>query len=822
MKKVEFFGFLKPGKGEYIGKGILNAFDLFLHRIGLKTSNFENDGEDGKNPFISAKALIQDGTDKILKKGNYVWNEDYNFTALSNTWLKNGVTYTNPITQTIHEPSHATKNRTDTIVLGWDANGNGVIRILLGDEIVGIGVAPIPNPDTELFLTTVDIDAATTEPSQVTDIILYDEDETVVDANGASVVGDAGGAYSGAKCILATDFTTGESFYVKKAGDVDFTTQNDFLFQIKPESGKWDNNGTIRFALINNANEIISNTVTIHSKIDNSAGSSFAFDSKKNIWQFIAVPMVVLNPTSSVGRGIVVLKDDGRGTDSFKMDLIRTQVGISTPSTAFPEYTLNPVSTYVFSLLKDGVIVTTITIGTPPPPIEDTYADIAALLADQGNQTEDYLYEVTDASTDPAVTTGRAVYHYLGVANGLIGDYHLEWKEETASFQTAAETPFTPYLTLSSVEVQAIIQELKDELDLIAIGASKPPIEDTYVNIAALLADQGNQDDDYIYEVTDASTDPNVTAGIAAYHYLGVANGVLATDYHLAWKAETARFQTAAETSFTPYLTLSSVELQAVVQELKDELDLVSAGASPGVQNRYANIAALLADQGNQLDKGIQLVVDASTDATVNSGYAYYEKLTATTGAISDYRKLTEEESLDITGSVLTHNQTVPADVWTFVHGLNTTNLLVTVYGADGKVTIPQDVEPTDANTLVVTFPTGTNETGTITVGGAGLIAPIVDNLQKEVTDIYIVANGDNKYTIWLNKATPFTVTITHPLSNNLECYFINKGVGLVSFVQGGGTTLISPNGLDLAQNKTGFLIKNQGNNEYWLTGGFA
>lgn len=77
------------------------------------------------------------------------------------------------------------------------------------------------------------------------------------------------------------------------------------------------------------------------------------------------------------------------------------------------------------------------------------------------------------------------------------------------------------------------------------------------------------------------------------------------------------------------------------------------------IENTYATIADMLADQINQTDGYIQFVADASGDATVDAGYAYYEFLGGpleVQGQITDYRKLSEEESMNVVGD----NTSVP------------------------------------------------------------------------------------------------------------------------------------------------------------------
>lgn len=80
-----------------------------------------------------------------------------------------------------------------------------------------------------------------------------------------------------------------------------------------------------------------------------------------------------------------------------------------------------------------------------------------------------------------------------------------------------------------------------------------------------------------------------------------------------------------------------------------------STGADPleqnPIENEYADIAAMLADQANQNLNFFEYVVDASADPNVASGRAYYRKLATSTAALSDYDLLTEDEVTVIQGS---------------------------------------------------------------------------------------------------------------------------------------------------------------------------
>lgn len=63
-------------------------------------------------------------------------------------------------------------------------------------------------------------------------------------------------------------------------------------------------------------------------------------------------------------------------------------------------------------------------------PITADYADLSALIAAQGTQTDGLWYRALDASDDELVGAGWAIYEYLGTTNGNITDYYLITDQE--------------------------------------------------------------------------------------------------------------------------------------------------------------------------------------------------------------------------------------------------------------------------------------------------------------------------------------------------------------------------------------------------------
>lgn len=98
------------------------------------------------------------------------------------------------------------------------------------------------------------------------------------------------------------------------------------------------------------------------------------------------------------------------------------------------------------------------------------------------------------------------------------------------------------------------------------------------------------------------------------------------------------------------FATKQFVETKAdeTLQAAKDYADSLVVGGADHVHDSYNTIADMIAAQAGQVDGEYFLVIDASTDNTVDAGWALYEYLGSTLGTLDDYRKLSEEESLDV------------------------------------------------------------------------------------------------------------------------------------------------------------------------------
>jgi hypothetical protein len=145
------------------------------------------------------------------------------------------------------------------------------------------------------------------------------------------------------------------------------------------------------------------------------------------------------------------------------------------------------------------------------------------------------------------------------------------------------------------------------------------------------------------------------------------------------------------------YVNDKDAETLAAAKAYADGLTSTGGGS---IQNRYNTITEMLADQASQVDKALQYVADASEDATVNSGFAYYEYLGTTAGDLTDYKKLSEEESLDITAGIPKEHEIIGEKITASISG---------AYNLDYNAASQWDLTLIGAATLQdLNLPTGT------------------------------------------------------------------------------------------------------------------
>ena len=427
-------GFFKAGKGKF-GKNQtpIKEDDIVLFKVPKNTSELINGGADGVNPYISAKDLAKGNGNSIVYGGIPTWISGYKFAVPDYGYIIRGNTFdTLAIEKTLDDADPtAGQDREDLIVGSFNTDGIGVIEIVKG-ATSNPAVKPTVNQETQIEITSIRVNGGTTQPATIENLVVYDENAefTTSQVGGKADFNSLTLPFSGTKCINVVNFTTGDSLKFVNVGTFLPYDYTNFQLQIASTSGLWQNNGTIKIAFYNGATKV-SDWVIIDSTSPNKAGNPYAFDSALATWQNIAVDLTSFNFTQNLADTIAIIKDDNRGTDSFKLDLIRLQKGVVLSK---PPLTKTKLSEFI----NDGngdITKPFITIDDIPIPkvVEGEYADMTALYAGQAGQTATFIQFVLDASLHSEVTSGSAYFEYLGTTLGTEADYRKLSSTEVAA-----------------------------------------------------------------------------------------------------------------------------------------------------------------------------------------------------------------------------------------------------------------------------------------------------------------------------------------------------------------------------------------------------
>lgn len=126
------------------------------------------------------------------------------------------------------------------------------------------------------------------------------------------------------------------------------------------------------------------------------------------------------------GKILVVSQDE----KSFEYKVLAEVTGVTAQELA------DAISQVEADLLNHETRIQALEAAGPSSPVDGTYANITALIADQNNQLEDFIYEVLDASDNGV--TGKAYYFYNGTTAGTMEDYTSLTAQEVADLTAQA------------------------------------------------------------------------------------------------------------------------------------------------------------------------------------------------------------------------------------------------------------------------------------------------------------------------------------------------------------------------------------------------
>ena len=534
--------FFKPGKGLY-GQSNTEVVkeDIVLFKQVKSTAELLNNGEGG-SPFITIEALLNSTGTGIISGGLIDWLYGYTYRVPIYVYGILGTVYESEVTDVTLGPASSTvdENRIDVIVGTFDSEGNGLIEVVQGSYAT-VPAKPAINHETQIELTFLYVAAQTTEPIDVTNTIIYNENVEYVVSFTLGIVSldpvNVTDPDDGTGHIKVIDFQSGDE--IKFTGA--FFTPSEYAtlqFFIKPDSGLWNNNGNFKVGLYS-GNTLVSDTLLVGSTgvLQNS------FNSATPLYQLVSLALEDFVLTGADADNIRFIKDDGKGPDSFSLDLIRLQKGVISPPTA----KINKTSDIATNDGADGTSTYAEHDELGPVATSNDYADLdnkpanlylgvyvslAAL-----NIAHPTALPGNSANVDTGV--GDDVQRYLWDDNGS------EWVLGQGDHNTTTSELVNDGSDGTSTYVEndelATVATTGDYSDLVGAPNYLGGVETVYANNVAMIAGQGTQTNNAIVFSADASDDGLVESGYAYYHYLGTIVGNI-TDYRLLNKQELLSF----------------------------------------------------------------------------------------------------------------------------------------------------------------------------------------------------------------------------------------------------------------------------------------
>lgn len=493
----------------------------------------------------------------------------------------------------------------------------------------------------------------------------------------------------------------------------------------------------------------------------------------------------IISFANQVGLDIKALRADKLDADQV-VTQIDTLLGNSDWQT---QKTVEQVQDIVAAMLQNGnhtnisvsyddagdgsISLTASGTGSGTGPTDEEIEDLVAGFLQPGtgiNATYDDANNILTVSLSGEIYTTAEKNKVANVPNDT--NSALAGKSDISHQHSADDVTETSEKVWVSPEEKSQISDHESRIAALeAGGVGAGAIDERYNNITALIADQNNQIDAGLYRVSDASDDPTVNSGRAYYEYLGTLNGTLA-DYYKFSEEE-------------------SMDLDAQFQALQDQIDdheariVALENASPGGGNYtppadYADVATMLADQGNQVENEEYTVTDASGWSTItHTNWATFKKKATSTASESDY-ELREQFDVD---SINSGNSNISAGAFTGELNVSGGNRYYDDYTSGAVVNLSLSTTKSLGSTATVRIKGDLTGTVPATWNFSGQ-AISTDNLKlNEITLLY-VSESDVRI---INRVFDYQGEYDDPLTlTNLNVWYDGTENSLMTFDSGG------------------------------------
>jgi len=302
--------------------------------------------------LASVSPAFPDVGNRLISGGNAVWVSGYTFRVEPTTVDFNGTAVSFPQTDVTLTASDPVDNRLDLIIADNTAH--------LITYVTGTASTPPTLPDydpvNQFQLTFIPVDAATTQPGNITRTWIYRENtEWAVTSSATINPNSLVNPFQGAKDIEGTNALNNHYFYAQAPLAFVLSDYDTVYFYIAPKAGwgtrylrlHWETSGGARRG----------NYVSVNN-------GAFGFNTGNTAYQLVAIPLSLFGVASgtSVQRLRATVISSAGAMPGFYIDDIALQVGVAPPSLAIPDATTSNKG-IVLLATNGGSVATTVVQG---------------------------------------------------------------------------------------------------------------------------------------------------------------------------------------------------------------------------------------------------------------------------------------------------------------------------------------------------------------------------------------------------------------------------------------------------------------------------
>jgi hypothetical protein len=282
-------------------------------------------GANGTNGTNGAPGAPGFSPNTLTSGGSVVWVSGYTYSVSAATYTIGGASYSSALTSLTLTAADPSLNRIDTIAV----NTSGAAVVVTGTAATN-PVTPTLDPSSQLALAYVSVPAGSSQPSNVTTTLVYDEDsgpssEWTATSTGSTVaLASTNNPYHLTHDIEVTSSSNAVLTFTIGSGSISPGGYNNLVLYVRSK-GAWSKR-SLTLSLLNSSSVQQGSTVSL-------SDGQFGFSSSTtSAYQQIVIPV---NLFGALGLTVTKLRMAVAGSGSgigFYLDFVQLQAGVNSGS----------------------------------------------------------------------------------------------------------------------------------------------------------------------------------------------------------------------------------------------------------------------------------------------------------------------------------------------------------------------------------------------------------------------------------------------------------------------------------------------------------